>query len=164
MLGAIVGDVAGSTFEHHPVKSVDVALFRPGSRYTDDTVLTVATAHAILTGEPYGAAYHAFGNRYPRAGFGGAFRRWLASPDPRPYGSWGNGAAMRASPIAWAFDSEAEVLAEARRSAEPTHGHPEGVRGAEAAALAVFLARTGHDREAIRARVEERCGYDLSPR
>ena len=162
MLGAIVGDIIGSTFEWANHKSTELALFRPGSAFTDDTVLTVATAHAILTGEPYASAYHAYGNRYPRAGYGSAFRQWLASRHPQPYGSWGNGSAMRVSPVAWAFDTEEAVLAEAQRSAEPTHGHPEGIRGAQAAALATFLARTGHDKAAIRERVAAQSGYDLS--
>ena len=143
MLGAIVGDIAGSSHEFDRVQTRDFPLFSAHSRFTDDTVLTVATAHAILGDGDYGAAYHAFGNRHPRAGYGGAFRNWLRSADRRPYNSWGNGSAMRVSPVGWAFDTESDVLREAERSAAVTHDHPHGVAGAQAVALGIFLARQG---------------------
>lgn len=97
MLGAIAGDIAGSSHEHRRVEGRDFPLFTPASRFTDDSVLTVATAHAILTDGEYATAYHAFGNRHPHAGSGGAFRKWLHSPTREPYNSWGNGSAMRVS-------------------------------------------------------------------
>ena len=161
MIGAILGDIIGSAYEHDAPKHTDFALFSEYSRFTDDTVLTVATAHALLTGEPYQDAYHAFGNRYPGSGFGGAFRAWLASEDRLPYNSWGNGSAMRVSPVGWARDSVEEVLAEAERSAAVTHDHPERIRGAQAVALAVFLARTGASKAEIREAVRARIGYPL---
>jgi ADP-ribosylglycohydrolase len=161
MLGAIVGDIVGSVFEWRPVRSTDFPLFAPESRFTDDTVLTVATAYAILNDVPYDTVYRDFGRRYPDAGYGGAFFDWLFEADPRPYNSWGNGSAMRVSPVGLAFDTAEDVLREAQRSAAVTHNHPEGVKGAQATALAVFLARTGTSREEIRAEIMLRFGYDL---
>lgn len=161
MLGAIAGDLIGSVYEHHPIKTKDFPLFGPGSRFTDDTVLTVAVAEAILTGRPYGEVAHEFGRRYPDAGYGGAFRRWLASDAPAPYGSWGNGSAMRSSPIGWAFDTEARVLSEARKAAAYSHDHPGGIEGSQSVALAVFLARQGATKAAIKNEISGRFGYDL---
>ncbi len=162
MLGAIAGDVIGSVYERHVHKSTDFPLFAQRCRFTDDTVLTVATAHAILTGTPYGDAYHAYGNRYPRAGYGRAFKGWLASPTPEPYDSWGNGSAMRVSPVGIAALSADDAMLEAERSAMPTHNHAEGIRGAQAVALAVFLARAGVSKSVIRQEVSTQLGYDLS--
>jgi ADP-ribosylglycohydrolase len=161
MLGAIVGDIIGSPYEGDCLKHTDFQLFGPYSRFTDDTVLTVATAHVLLTGAAYADAYHGFGNRYPGAGYGGAFHRWLALEERQPYQSFGNGSAMRVSPVGWAAGSIDEVLAEAERSASATHDHAEGVRGAQAVALAVYLARSGASKAAIRRAVAERCGYVL---
>ncbi len=161
MIGAIAGDVIGSVHEHAPTRTTDFPLLQPGSRFTDDTVLTVATAHAILTETPYAEAYRDFGRRYPDSGYGGMFSRWLFSSDPRPYNSWGNGSAMRVSPVGFAFGTEEEVLREAEASAAVTHDHPEGVRGAQATALTVFLARSGAAKAEIRAAISERFGYDL---
>ncbi|MBN2264306.1 MAG: ADP-ribosylglycohydrolase family protein, partial [Candidatus Aminicenantes bacterium] len=109
----------------------------------------------------YGRAVLEFGRRFPDAGYGGFFRGWLGSADPKPYNSWGNGSAMRVSPVGFAFDTVEDVLREARRSAEITHNHPEGVKGAQAAALAVFLARTEWDKDLIRAEIGDRFGYNL---
>lgn len=161
MLGAIVGDVIGSVYERHPIKTTAFPLFQPHSRYTDDTVLTVAVAHAILEGEPYSDALRRYGRAYPHAGYGGGFKAWLAAPEPRPYESFGNGAAMRVSPVGFAFDDVDTILAEARRTAEPSHDHPEGIKGAQATALAVYLARTARDKEVIRREIVDRFGYDL---
>ncbi|HEX8904586.1 MAG TPA: ADP-ribosylglycohydrolase family protein, partial [Longimicrobiaceae bacterium] len=163
MIGAIAGDVIGSVYEQNPAGGPG---FRPlvaaRACFTDDTVLTVATADAILRGGDYAAAYRAWGNRHPRAGYGGAFRSWLTVPGAGPYNSWGNGSAMRVSPVGWAFDSEDEVLREAARSAAVTHDHPEGIKGAQAVALALFLARGGATKEEIRREIAARFGYDLS--
>ncbi len=161
MIGAIAGDVIGSVHECGMTKSTDFPLFDTLSCFTDDTVLTVATAHAILSGTSYETAYRDFGRRYPNAGYGGLFREWLLLADPRPYNSWGNGSAMRVAPVGWAFDSIDEVLREAERSAAATHNHPEGIKGAQATALAVFLGWSGASKEEIRDDVAERFGYDL---
>jgi ADP-ribosylglycohydrolase len=161
MLGAIVGDVIGSVFESAPTKTLDFPLFQPRSRFTDDTVMTVATAWAILNGQSYDDVYREFGRRYPRAGYGKAFRAWFIEDDAGPYGSYGNGSAMRVSPVAWAFDDDAAVLREAERTAAVTHDHVEGIKGAQAVALAVFRARRGDSKDAIRSEIESRFGYDL---
>lgn len=162
MLGAIAGDMIGSTFEAFNHKSKDFTLFRWGSRFTDDTVLTVAVADALLHRRDYGECYRQYFRRYPLAGFGKSFTLWAAVPGSRPYNSWGNGAAMRVSPVGWVHNHLDEVLAEAQRSAEVTHNHPEGIRGAQATAAAVFLARQGATKAEIKTCVETRFGYDLS--
>lgn len=162
MIGAIAGDIIGSVYEHGRIKTKDFPLFHPRCHFTDDSVLTVAIAEAILTGRPYPESVREIGRRYPDAGYGGFFIRWLFSDDPRPYNSWGNGAAMRVSPVGLAFTSEDEVLQQARETAEISHDHPEGIKGAQATALAVFLARTGKGKEQIRARLTQRFGYDLT--
>lgn len=163
MLGAIAGDVVGSVYERANVKSKSFALFAPGSRYTDDTVLTVALAEALLTGADLAATLRAHHRRYPQAGFGPTFLAWVdAGPGARAPRSASNGAAMRISPVAWAFDRLDEVLQAARACTVLTHDHPDAVAGAQAVAGAVFLARQGASKAAIRAHVETACGYDLS--
>jgi len=161
MIGAIAGDIIGSVYERHPVKTTDFPLFRPESRFTDDTVMTVAVAYALLTGTDYAEAMRTFGRRYPWAGYGRDFFRWLFAPEAKPYFSWGNGSAMRVSPIGWYFDTVEDVLLEAKRSAEVSHNHPEGIKGAKAVALAIFLARRGEGREEIRSQIASRFGYHL---
>lgn len=162
MLGAIAGDIIGSVYERHPIKTTAFPLFVTRSRFTDDTVLTVAVAYAILHGASYAASLREFGRRYPRTGYGGTFYQWLFSDDEEPYNSWGNGSAMRVSPVGLAFDDEESVLAQAEASAAVTHNHPEGINGAQATALAIYLARTGSDKESIRARISAGFGYDLA--
>ncbi len=162
MIGAIAGDLIGSVYEQHPIKTTDFPLFQPRSRFTDDSVLTVAIADAILTGQPYRDAVRDWGRRYPRAGYGGTFFQWLFAADPQPYHSWGNGAAMRVSPVGWVFASEDEVLRQARLTAEITHDHPEGIKGAQATALAVYLARIVAAKMTIHARIQSQLGYDLT--
>lgn len=161
MLGSIAGDIIGSTHEHAETKTKDFPLFMHGSTFTDDSVLSVAVADAILQGTSYAQAVHRWARRYPDAGYGGYFRRWIASEQPRAYGSFGNGSAMRVAAIGFAFDDEARVLDEARRSAIISHDHPEGIKGAQAVALAVFLARTGCGKEDLRDTLASRFGYDL---
>ena len=161
MIGAIAGDIIGSVYEHRPVKTKTFPLFDDRCRFTDDSVLTVAVAFAIISKTPYVDAVRRVGRRYPHAGYGGTFSQWLFSDDYRPYDSWGNGAAMRVSPVGFAFADETEVLEQARRTAEITHNHPEGVRGAQATALTVFLARTGHDKPFIREHIKACFDYDL---
>lgn len=161
MLGAIAGDMVGSRFEHKPHKSKDFELFTEQSRFTDDTVLTCAVAWALMHGESYADNLRLFGRRYPNAGYGGRFRRWLYGIETRNYASWGNGSAMRVSPVGWICGSLDEVMAQAEASARPTHGHPEGVKGAQAVAGAVFLARTGTGKDGIRDFLQQRIGYDM---
>jgi ADP-ribosylglycohydrolase len=161
MIGAIAGDIIGSVYEHYQIKIKDFSLFHPRCRFTDDTVLTVAVAHAILTGHPYEKSIHEMGRRYPHAGYGGSFIGWLHSDHPQPYYSWGNGAAMRVSPVGLAFNTADEVLSEANKSASISHNHPEGIRGAQATALSVYLARLGHTKEEIREQISQRFGYSL---
>ena len=162
MLGAIAGDVIGSVYERWPVRHTDFELFPERARFTDDTVMTIATAEALLNGRDYREAYRDWGSRYPHAGYGPRFKAWLQAEDPPPLGSLGNGSAMRVAPIGYACASEAEVLREAARSAACSHGHPEGIRGAQAVALGVFLARTSASREEIRSEIGTRFGYDLN--
>ena len=161
MLGAIAGDIIGSAYEFHPIKTQEFPLFSGRSEWTDDTVLTMAVAQTILTGQPYAETIRAFGLQHPGAGYGGRFVHWLMTPDAGPYNSWGNGSAMRVSPVGWAFDTLEETLAEAQRSAAVTHNHPEGIKGAQATAAAIFLARRGSSQAEIRDALEQRFGYDL---
>jgi ADP-ribosylglycohydrolase len=161
VIGVIAGDVIGSVHEHALTKSTDFPLFDPRCRFTDDTVLTIATAYAILTGASYEAAYRDFGRQHPHAGYGGSFYDWLVAEEPRPYGSWGNGSAMRVTPIGLAFGNVDDVLREAECSAAVTHDHVEGIKGAQATALAVFMARSGSSKDQIREDLERRFGYDL---
>lgn len=162
MLGAIAGDVIGSVYEHYPIKTERFPLFHPRCRFTDDTVMTVAIAHAILEATDYALALKSFGRKYPDAGYGSAFIEWIFDDEVRPYNSWGNGAAMRVSPVGFAFDDFDSVLLEAKRCAEVSHNHPEGIKGAQATAVAVFLARKGESKENIRRRIASLFGYDLN--
>ena len=168
MIGAIVGDIAGSRFEWHNRKSKRFTFLkgkeegRYPCQFTDDTVMTLAVADAIANWRAggdasYGAlsraaieSMQAFGRQFPHAGYGGSFRRWLYDEDPQPYNSWGNGAAMRVSACGWAGRTLDEVKAMSRAVTEVTHNHPEGIKGAEATAVATFLARTGKSMEEIR--------------
>jgi ADP-ribosylglycohydrolase len=164
VLGAIAGDVIGSVHEGTDTKTKDFPLFTPRSRFTDDSVLTAAVADALLYGREYVDTLRDYASRYPRAGYGGTFMRWAFSDDREPYDSWGNGSAMRVSPVAYAAETLDEVLAEAERSAACTHSHPEGIRGAQATAAAVFLARKGESKESIKACVSNCFGYCLDER
>ncbi|MBF0432263.1 MAG: ADP-ribosylglycohydrolase family protein [Fibrobacteria bacterium] len=161
MLGAIVGDMIGSAYEFAPIKIKDFSLFSSDSRFTDDTVLTVAVAQAILNKGEYLSSVREFGKAYPDAGYGYKFFEWLESHNPEPYNSWGNGSAMRVSPVGLAFDTIEDVLREASRSAEISHNHSEGIKGAQATALSVFLARTTVNKETIKKEITERFDYDL---
>ncbi len=162
MLGAIAGDVIGSVFERYPTKSMDFPLFSRDSAFTDDTVLTMAVAWSILNKTDYATSLKIFGQKYPNAGYGGYFYRWMFSSDSKPYYSWGNGSAMRISAVGFAFSSPDDILNEAKKSAEVTHNHPEGIKGAQATALAIFLARTGESKETIKKEICNRFGYDLN--
>jgi len=162
VIGAIAGDIIGSVYEGRPVKTKDFELFSPHARFTDDTVLTVALAEAILTKTGYPELMRAYYLRHPRAGYGGMFRAWARSPFAGPYHSFGNGSAMRTVPVGYAFDTLDEVMEKARLYSACTHDHPEGVKGAQAVASAVFLARTGSPKEHIRSFLEKTFGYDLA--
>lgn len=161
-MGAIAGDVIGSIYEFKPIKSLDFPLFKEYSRFTDDTVMTVANADWLLTGDSLSGIMQDYGNRYRTAGYGFMFGNWLTSDNPQPYNSWGNGSAMRVSPVGWAFDTLEETLAKAKESAEVTHDHPEGIKGAQATAACIYLARTGKTKQEIKEYIESTFGYDLS--
>ncbi|PSN18584.1 hypothetical protein C7271_11770 [filamentous cyanobacterium CCP5] len=166
MLGAIIGDIVGSRFEGSCPKQFlsvgDIDLLHPDCHFTDDTVLTVAIAAALLHNQDYGAMIHDYYRRYPHAGYGQSFRRWGESDQPEPYNSFGNGSAMRVSPVGFACDALDQVLVEAERTARVTHNHPEGIRGAQATAAAVYLARQGSSKPDLQAYLEVQFGYDLS--
>ena len=176
MYGAILGDIIGSPYEFDQGdKTTEFPLFSRRSSYTDDSVMTIAVAEALMDAMDAGEAadddavrarvatsMRAWGRRYPHAGYGGMFRQWLRRPKMGPYNSWGNGSAMRASAAGWLADSPAEARRLARLSAEVTHNHPEGIKGAEATAAIIFAARSGMSKADIRAMVEREFGYDLS--
>ena len=162
MIGAIAGDIIGSVYEFQPIKTTEFPLFTSRNFFTDDTVLTVAVADAILGERDYGDAIHEFANRYPGCSYGEMFRSWMSSPTRQPYGSYGNGSAMRVSAVGFAFSNDQEVLREARRSAEVTHDHEEGIRGAQAVALAVYLAKNAVSKDLIRDEISRRLAYDLT--
>ncbi len=161
MLGAIAGDIIGSVYEGNNIKTKDFPLFDVNCQFTDDTVLTVAVADVILNGGGYADRLKEYYRCYPYAGYGGNFRLWAQSINTEPYNSWGNGSAMRVSPVGFAFTDLDSVLREAKRSAEVTHNHPEGIKGAQATAAAIFLARTGLEKGAIKSYIETTFGYDL---
>ena len=162
MIGAIAGDIIGSIYEHWPIKTKEFPLFNDRCSFTDDTVLTVAIADAILTDRSYRQSLQQIGKMYPHAGYGGTFVQWLHSDNPQPYNSWGNGSAMRVSPVGFAFQSEADVLLNAKLTAQVSHNHPEGIKGAQATALAIFLAKSGSEKKQIRKRISDEFGYDLN--
>jgi len=172
MYGAILGDIIGSPYEFdRGGKTKNFPLFTEKSEFTDDTVMTIAVAEALLdrqSGEDREVTaarlvekLRFWGRRYPDAGYGTRFIRWLHSPEPKPYGSYGNGSAMRVAAAGWLYGDLDTVREMARLSAEVTHNHPEGIKGAEATAAAIFLARTGCTKEEIKAYVEENFHYDL---
>jgi ADP-ribosylglycohydrolase len=164
MLGAIAGDIIGSVHEHTATKSTDFELFPAGCRFTDDTVLAVAVADCLLNGRGYVETFHQYFHDYPNAGYGVGFFNWVRAGNREPYNSWGNGAAMRVPPVGYVFDSLDDVLAEAARSAEVTHNHPEGIKGAQATAAAIFLARRGESKRSIKDSMERMFGYNLNVR
>lgn len=172
MIGAILGDIIGSPFEFdRGRKTKDFAMFSDGSGFTDDSVMTVAVADALI--ESPGESdldvkaalvmkMRYWGRRYPNAGYGSRFYHWLFTDDPKPYGSYGNGSAMRVSSAGWLYDTLEETRRYARLTAEVSHNHPEGIKGAEATASAIFLARQGKTKDEIKKYVIDEFGYDLS--
>src|ERR1039458_4002122 len=151
MIGAIVGDVIGSVYEGSAFIAKDFPLFESRSRFTDDTVLSIAVASAIMGGEPFAVSIRRWGCRYPTVGYGHGFSLWLARDEAGPYNSFGNGSAMRVAPVGWAFDNLKDVLHHAAASPEGPHNHPEGIKGAQAVAAAVFAGRTGQTKNQIAA-------------
>ncbi len=173
MLGAILGDIIGSPYEFdsNNIKTTDFPLFSRGSRFTDDTVMTIAVADALISsfGQDDEAVMaevedkmREYGRKYPYAGYGGMFGKWLYSDRPKPYGSYGNGSAMRVSPAGWLYRTLKETVRAAELTAAVTHDHPEGIKGAAAVAAAMFLARCKAGKEQIAAEIEGLFGYDLS--
>ena len=162
MIGAIAGDYIGSVFEHNLIKNADFPLFGDGATFTDDTVLTLAIAEAILKKKNYGDTMREFCLRHANRGYGSRFKQWAKSWDNMPSDSFGNGSAMRVAPVGWAFKTLETVLAEAEKSAKPTHNTQEGIKGAKAVAASVFMAREGEVKATIKAYIESAYGYDLS--
>ena len=174
MIGAIIGDIVGSPYEfdHRNIKTKDFPLFSAQSEFTDDTVMTVAVAEALLSigidadldsiRKAVIEKMQLWGLRYPNADYGARFIRWLTEKNPRPYNSWGNGSAMRVSSVGWLYDSLERTLEVAEATADVTHNHPEGIKGAQATAAAIYLARNGNDRSEIRDYIEKTFGYDFS--
>ena len=172
MLGAIIGDMVGSPYEFdRGGKTKEFPLWVKESNFTDDTVMTVAVAQALMDTQggsdddilaAVQASMQRWGRKYPFAGYGGMFRRWLVSRHPKPYGSFGNGSAMRVSAVGFMYDTLERTREVAALTAMVTHNHPEGIKGAEATASAIFLARKGSTKAEIKAYVESEFGYDLS--
>ena len=166
IIGAIAGDIIGSTHEFNPIKTKDFNLFNKHSIFTDDTVMTLAIAKWLCEDKSSkdvlikNVKY--FGNRYPNAGYGGMFKRWLSQKSPESYGSWANGSAMRVSPCAWVAESLEESQRLAELSAIITHDHTEGIKGALATSDAIYLARVGASKDEIKDHIEVRYGYDLN--
>ena len=171
MYGALLGDIIGSPYEFdRGNKTKEFPLFRKDSAFTDDSVMTIAVADALLSAgkDPEGTkellvySMRRWGKKEPDAGYGGMFYRWLRQENPQPYNSYGNGSAMRVSPAGWLYGTLEETREAARLTAEVTHNHPEGIKGAECVAAVIFLARNGKGKEEIREYVTSEFGYDLS--
>ncbi|MCX6230908.1 MAG: ADP-ribosylglycohydrolase family protein [Bacteroidetes bacterium] len=162
IIGAIAGDIIGSVYEFNNRKSKDIPLFTSESTYTDDTVLTIAVADCIINGKDFSKTIHAYGRKYARRGYGGNFFNWLMNNNPQPYNSYGNGSAMRVSPVGFAYSSIEKVMEEAKKSAEITHNHPEGIKGAQAIASAIFLATTNSTKIEIKDFISETFNYEMN--
>ena len=162
LIGAIAGDIIGSYYEFVPIKSIDFPLFNgSSSHFTDDTIMTIANADWLLTGDSLLGIMQDYGNRY-HSSYGSMFYEWLRADNPQPYNSWGNGSAMRVSAVGWAFGSLEKTLQVAEETAAVSHNHPEGIKGAQAVAAAIYLARTGKSKQAIREYIETTFLYDLN--
>ena len=161
LLGAIIGDIIGSRFEFNNIKTTEFELFTNRSEITDDTIMTIAVADSIVNNKDFVTVFQYWGRKYPDAGYGGAFRKWIHYINPQPYNSWGNGSAMRVSPVGFAYNTIEEILKQAKMSAEVTHNHPEGIKGAQATAVAIFLARQGNSKDEIKKYIEENFYYNF---
>ena len=162
MLGAIVGDIVGSIYEFNNHRSKDFPLFGEDCKFTDDTVLTIAVADCLMNNGNYTEYIKNYARKYTGRGYGGRFRQWISSESMEPYNSWGNGSAMRVSAVGFAYNDLEAVMNEAKRSAEVTHNHREGIKGAQATAVAIFMARKGQSKEQIKAAIAQSFGYDLN--
>jgi ADP-ribosylglycohydrolase len=162
MIGAIAGDIIGSVYEWNNIKTKDFSLFSPRCFFTDDTVLTVALADSILTGTPYVDNLKRFYKWYPDRGYGDNFHLWAQGRNSEPYNSWGNGAAMRISPVGYSYNDLDTVLLKAAESTEITHNHPEGIKGGQATVSAIFLAQTGKSKAEIKKFIEKSFQYNLN--
>lgn len=169
MLGAITGDIIGSVYEWHNIKTKDFVLFSPRCTFTDDSVMTLAVAEGMLEGgaereasaEAIVRAMRKYGRMYPNAGYGGRFGAWLWAYEPQPYNSWGNGAAMRVASVGWMFEDLKTTEDFAAVSAAVTHDHPEGIKGAQTTAAAIYMARMGTDKADIKRYIADTYAYDL---
>nr|WP_320118103.1 ADP-ribosylglycohydrolase family protein [uncultured Marinifilum sp.] len=161
IIGAVIGDVIGSVYEWNNIKSTEFNLFNPKCKFTDDTVLTIAVADSILNNKDYSQTILNYGRKYRGRGYGGNFRNWLKSNNPKPYGSYGNGSAMRVSAVGFAYNDIDRVLEVAKQTAEVTHNHPEGIKGAQATAVAIFLARQGKSKQEIKNYISSTFNYNL---
>lgn len=167
ILGALIGDIVGSVYEFYNVKTTDFELFYQESCFTDDSVMTLAVAKWLLEDDSHSPQHlvecmQELGRRYPDAGYGGTFYRWLKQDNPQPYNSWGNGSGMRVSPVGLYAKTLEEALVLAEISASVSHNHPEGIKGAQAIAASVFLCKTGKTKVEIKEYVESTFGYDLN--
>jgi ADP-ribosylglycohydrolase len=160
MIGAVAGDMIGSPYERYPTKSKGIGV--KVSSFTDDTVLTIAVADLILNDSDCADTIKRYAQKYHNLPYGGTFRQWFNSRTSEPYYSFGNGSAMRVSPVGFAYNSVEDVLFHAKRTAEVTHNHPEGIKGAQSTALAIFMARQGAEKEEIRKEIAARFAYDLN--
>ncbi len=165
MLGAIIGDYIGSQMEFKPERLLhreDFELITENCRFTDDTVMTIATADAILNNKDFAVSYKEWGRKYPNAGYGGMFGNWLYSDKSEPFGSYGNGSAMRVSPVAWLYGGCEDMIHKAVESAVVTHNHFEGIKGAQVVAFCIYWLRTGMTKEELKEVIEELFDYNLS--
>jgi ADP-ribosylglycohydrolase len=161
MIGAVIGDIIGSRFEFNNHRSEDFTLFTEESKVTDDTILTIATADCLLYNKEYAKIYQLYAQKYPNGNYGGMFSKWMYTSEPKPYGSFGNGSGMRVSPVGWFYSNPEDTLKEAEKSAVVTHNHPEGIKGAQSIALAIYLARMGSSKEEIKSAIESKFKYTL---
>jgi ADP-ribosylglycohydrolase len=168
MLGAIIGDIVGSRFEFANHKSFEFELFHRDCQFTDDTICTVAVADWLSAKEPnmqrFADLLQQWCRDYPNpmGGYGLKFKSWIREANPQPYGSFGSGSAMRVAPVEWAFDSLEKTCSEAEKISAVSHNHPEGIKGAQAVAMAIYLARTGHSKQEIKREITDRFGYNLN--
>lgn len=161
LYGAIIGDIAGSKYEFNNIKYKPDTILDNDCFFTDDTVMTIAIANALITGNTYGDEMRAWGQAYPGKGYGGNFQMWLDNPSMGAYNSFGNGSAMRVSPVAYVAENILEVKQMAKLTALPTHNHPEGIKGARAVAALIYLAKTGYSKERMIDYVETVFGYEI---
>jgi len=163
ILGAITGDIIGSIYEFDNIKTMDFPLFSEGCCATDDSIMTFATIDVLINKGDYTETYQRYGRKYPDpyGGYGENFNEWIQTTQPRPYNSWGNGSAMRVSPVGWVYNTLEQTIKEAKKSAEVTHNHPEGIKGAQATASAIYLARNGKTKDEIKKYIIDTFGYDL---